>query len=198
MRKKISRVTAAIAALALTACSAASTPAADTAADTASSADAVQAEETQAGAGNEGSIKAVYGEIRTEFNDALDLSDYPLTPSDVPSDYSVSFEAEEGAFTGNVNRQERPEASGGAYVSGLNLEGDRLDIPVTVEYDGFYDINVLTKGSGGNRENYVLVDDEQIGTIVTGETDGLFGDTLLYNIYLGKGEHTLSLTPSWG
>ena len=91
MRKKISRVTAAIAALALTACSAASTPAADTAADTASSADAVQAEETQAGAGNEGSIKAVYGEIRTEFNDALDLSDYPLTASDVPDGYTVTF-----------------------------------------------------------------------------------------------------------
>ena len=31
-------------------------------------------------------IQALFGEIRTEYNTSLDLSDYPLTGSDVPAD----------------------------------------------------------------------------------------------------------------
>ncbi len=141
-------------------------------------------------------INALFGEIRTEFNTDLDLSDYPLTPSDVPSDYSLTIEAESGEFTGNVRSQELPEASGGGYVSGINLEGDELKMTAEIEYSGFYDMNFLTMGSEG-RVNNILLDGMKIGDITT-MSPAAFGDTPLNNIYLEKGSHTVSITPSWG
>ena len=143
-----------------------------------------------------GSIDAIFGEIRTEFNTSLDLSDYPLTPSDVPADYSLTVEAESGTFSGSAAARELPEASGGGYVNGVNLEGDELKMSVDVEYSGFYDMNFLTMGSEG-RVNNVLVDGLKVGDITT-NTPAQFGDTPLNNIYLEKGTHDISITPSWG
>lgn len=141
-------------------------------------------------------IDALYGEVRTEFNTSLDLTDYPLTQSDVPSDYSLTLEMEDGVFTGGITAYDLPEASGGYFVNGLNTENDRIDLPFEAEYSGFYDINFLTMGSVG-RVNTVLLDGMKVGDITT-KTPELFGDTPLYNIYMEKGEHTLSLTPEWG
>ena len=211
IRKK---VTALIAAVMLTACASGSdtapagTAGADVAPVTDSAADNSAADSSTTVAASEdapdetdtaedGGIKAVFGEIRTEFA-TVDLSDYPLTPSDVPEGYSEIFEAESGTVSGNVYVSEREEASGGAYVSGLNVEGDRLDIPVTVGYDGAYDINVLTGAASEGRENYVLVDGEQVGTILTTGMSPEFEGSVLYDIYLTKGEHTISLEPYWG
>ena len=55
-------------------------------------------------ASNDDGIKAVFGEIRTEYNTNLDISDYPLTKSDVPADFSLTVEAER-------SQQERSERS---------------------------------------------------------------------------------------
>lgn len=141
-------------------------------------------------------LDAIYGEKRTEFNNDLDLSDYPLTPSDVPEDYSLTIEAESGTIEGKGVTYELPEASGGAYVSGINFEGDALNMTAEIEYSGFYDLNFLTMGSEG-RVNNVLLDDMKIGDITT-NSPAVFGDTPLTNIYLEKGTHTISITPSWG
>lgn len=146
--------------------------------------------------GGTGSINAIFGEIRTEYNTNLDLSDYPLTPSDVPADYSLTVEAESGTFTGSAKAAEFADASGGGYVTGVNLEGDEMKLSVDVEYTGFYDLNFQTMGSEG-RVNNVLLDGMKIGDITT-NTPEMFGDTLLNNIYLEKGTHEISITPSWG
>ena len=186
--RSVMKRTAAIAAVFLTACS--SAPAANE--------PVAPAETTETQAQPENAINAVFGDIRTQYNTALDLSAYPLTKSDVPDGYSAVFEAESGTMSGSVTSLEREEASGGAYVTGINTEGDRLDIAVTTEYSGFYDLNFLTTGSSDKRENYILADDEQIGTITTNTTGQVFGDTKLWNIYLEKGDHTISIVPSWG
>ena len=198
------RRTAALAAalVMLTACSQTAGTGSDTgnagsgSADT-SAADTSAAESEATPVIGEGALNVMYGDIRTEFNDSLDLSDYPLTGSDVPDGYSITVEAESGTFSGGGRADELPEASGGAYATGVNTEGDRLDIPVTVEYSGFYDVNIVSRGSGGNRVNNFLIDDMKVGDFTT-LSEGLFGDAYIYNIHLTAGEHTLSITPSWG
>ena len=147
-------------------------------------------------ASNDDGIKAVFGEIRTEYNTDLDLSDYPLTKSDVPADFSLTVEAESGMLEGNAKANDFPDASGGAYVSGVNVEGDALTMTADIEYSGFYDMNFLTMGSEG-RVNNVLVDGMKVGDITT-NSPAEFGDTLLSYIYLDKGTHEITITPSWG
>lgn len=147
-------------------------------------------------ASNDDDIKAVFGEIRTEYNTDLDLSDYPLTKSDVPADFSLTVEAESGKLEGNAKANDFPDASGGAYVNGVNVEGDALTMTADIEYSGFYDMNFLTMGSEG-RVNNVLVDGMKVGDITT-NSPAEFGDTLLSYIYLDKGTHEITITPSWG
>ena len=147
-------------------------------------------------ASNDDGIKAVFGEIRTEYNTNLDLSDYPLTKSDVPADFSLTVEAESGKLEGNAKANDFPDASGGAYVNGVNVEGDALIMTADIEYSGFYDMNFLTMGSEG-RVNNVLVDGMKVGDITT-NSPAEFGDTLLSYIYLDKGTHEITITPSWG
>ena len=147
-------------------------------------------------ASNDDGIKAVFGEIRTEYNTNLDLSDYPLTKSDVPADFSLTVEAESGKLEGNAKANDFPDASGGAYVNGVNVEGDALTMTADIEYSGFYDMNFLTMGSEG-RVNNVLVDGMKVGDITT-NSPAEFGDTLLSYIYLDKGTHEITITPSGG
>ena len=147
-------------------------------------------------ASNDDGIKAVFGEIRTEYNTNLDLSDYPLTKSYVPADFSLTVEAESGKLEGNAKANDFPDASGGAYVNGVNVEGDALTMTADIEYSGFYDMNFLTMGSEG-RVNNVLVDGMKVGDITT-NSPAEFGDTLLSYIYLDKGTHEITITPSWG
>lgn len=163
--------------------------------------DSETAAETSAAAASDAAssddgIKAVFGEIRTEYNTDLDLSDYPLTKSDVPADFSLTVEAESGKLEGNAKANDFPDASGGAYVNGVNVEGDALTMTADIEYSGFYDMNFLTMGSEG-RVNNVLVDGMKVGDITT-NSPAEFGDTLLSYIYIDKGTHEITITPSWG
>lgn len=154
-------------------------------------------ENTDAEEENTSEIKAIYGDIRTEYNDALDLSDYPLTPNDVPDGYEAVYEAEDGILTGNAAAKDGGDlASGGGYVDGINVEGDSVTFAVNCEYSGFYDLNFLTMGDPG-RVNYIIADGEQIGEITT-TTKESFGDSILLNVYLDVGEHEIAIKPYWG
>ncbi|MBD5139432.1 MAG: beta-mannosidase [Ruminococcus sp.] len=142
-------------------------------------------------------LKVIYDEVKTEFNNDLDLSDYPLTASNVPADYEAVFEAEAGEFTGNTAAYDSPEASGGAEVNCVNSEGDSLTFVVDIEYDGFYDLNFVSKTGNGRRENYLFIDDEQVGTIMCLNYSG-FDDSMMKNVYLAKGTHRITVKPYWG
>ncbi len=138
----------------------------------------------------------LYGDIRTEYNENLDLSDYPLTESEVPADYSLMLEAEDGEFIGAVNALTDNSASGGQYVNGINDDGDEWRITVDVEYSGFYDLNFYVRSSD-YKVNNVLADGAAIGDLTTyGSTD--FQAVPLEYIYLSSGQHTISVTKSWG
>ncbi|MBQ4363438.1 MAG: beta-mannosidase [Oscillospiraceae bacterium] len=180
-------------------------PASDTSVSETSASDTdAPAEGTQESAENgedaeNGGINAIFGDVRTEFNTSLDLSDFPLTSSDVPEGYSFLIEAESGTFSGSVKSQERPGASGDAFVTGINnAEKDRLDLSFTAEYTGFYDLDFQTSGSSDDRVNDVLVDDMKVGDMLNTTVGQAFGSSKVYNIYMEAGEHTISVVPSWG
>ncbi len=143
-------------------------------------------------------LKVIYDEVRKEYNDSLDLSDYPLTENKVPADYEAVFEAEDGVLTGNASAMEYgEEASGGKAVGGVNSDGDSLTFAVNAEYDGLYDLNFVSKGPNAKRENYILLDGEQIGTIINNNIE-IFGDCFLKNVYMSAGEHEITVKPYWG
>ncbi|MGN1106709.1 MAG: CBM35 domain-containing protein, partial [Huintestinicola sp.] len=198
MSPKMRRLSAVICAIAMTAsvfsaCGDKSTQSGGESVSEAVSSEA-QTESTPSSEGD--GINAVFGDIRTEFNNALDLSDYPLTPSEVPADFTMTVEAENGALFGSAVVHDLPEASGGGFVNGINLEGDELKMTADIPCSGFYDLNFQTMGSAG-RVNNVLIDGMKVGDITTNSVE-FFGDTPLNNIYLEAGIHEISITPSWG
>lgn len=143
-------------------------------------------------------INAVFGEIRTEFPDAPDLSDYPFTLSNVPDDFYSVYEAENAHLEGKCTvQQSSSDFSNNAYVSGFEGEGDKITFDVDIEFSGFYDLNFVCRSSDSGRENYVYIDDEHVGDVVC-NSDGKVVDSFLYNIYLDKGKHSISLLPCWG
>ncbi|MGN0586827.1 MAG: CBM35 domain-containing protein, partial [Oscillospiraceae bacterium] len=131
-------------------------------------------------------IEAIYGEIRTEYNTALDLSDYPLTPNDAPDGFEAIFEAEDGVLSGGCSVQNYTGASGEKYVSDLNKEGDSLTFNVTVDNSGFYDLNFVSQAPDPKRVNYVSVDGLQVGDIQC-DNVGIYGDSYMKNVYLEAG-----------
>lgn len=143
-------------------------------------------------------LKIIYDEIKTEFG-TVDLSDYPLTASEVPADYEAIYEAENGEMIGSAAAYEIDGASNGSAVNGVNHgDKDSLVFVVNAEYTGFYDFNFICKSPNDDkRENYVALDGEKIGSIIC-RNNGVFGDSYMKNVYLTAGEHKISIIPSWG
>lgn len=159
--------------------------------------DADTAQTTAAEIAAENAIKAVYGEIRTEYNDSLDLSDYPLTANEVPDDFKAVYEAEDAVLGGGCTVSDNVAAANGKCVSNLNKEGDSLTFNVDIEYSGFYDVNFVSLPSDAGRVNYVAVDGERVGEIQS-DSLGIFGDSWLKNLHLEAGTHEVTVTPYWG
>ena len=143
-------------------------------------------------------LKIIYDEIKTEFGE-VDLSDYPLTASEVPADYEAVYEAEAAELVGAAVAYELEGASGGMAIGGVNRGGsDSVIFTVNVEYTGFYDLNFICKSSDdAKRENNIHLDGEEIGKIVC-TNNGVFGDSYMKNVYLTAGEHKVAIVPSWG
>lgn len=143
-------------------------------------------------------LKIIYDEIKTDFG-TVDLSDYPLTASEVPADYEAVYEAEAAEMVGSAAAFEIDGASGGAAVNGVNHGGkDSLVFTVNAEYAGFYDLNFVCKsGDDAKRENNIHLDGEEIGKISC-TNNGVFGDSYMKNVYLTAGEHKIAIVPSWG
>ena len=141
-------------------------------------------------------IKAIYAEIREEYNDSLDLSDYPLTPNEAPADFSVIFEAEDAVLEGSCAPSEQPDFSGGAYVS-MKAGDDKIKFNADIEFSGMYDLDFISRAGDSGRENAVYIDGVHAGDIVC-NSDGQIVDSFMQGIYLEKGSHEIAIVPSWG
>lgn len=140
----------------------------------------------------------VHGDIRTEYNDSLDLSDYALTANDVPADFSLKMEAEDAVLLGNCAVFYSDEYSGGSYVSGMtNSKEDTVTFNVELDYSGFYDINIRSHSGDHGRQNNIAVDGTVAG-ILECNSDGEIVDSVLSYTYLEAGTHAITITPIWG
>jgi mannan endo-1,4-beta-mannosidase len=104
------------------------------------------------------------------------------------------FEAESGVcHGGTVVRGD----AGISWVEGFkDPETDSVSIPVTIGEEGFYDVTVVLASMGGHKENPLLLDGQNIGTLVADET--AFTGSSLEHQWFGQGEHELSVGTSWG
>lgn len=107
-----------------------------------------------------------------------------------------AYEAESGSFTGGVQaKTDKPECSGGGYATGFASDGDSCIFSVEVPEDGFYDLRFYS-ASSDYKENYVNVDNEFIGNLVTDSTE--FAESQVSRVYLTQGEHEISVSKYWG
>lgn len=173
----------------------------DDAADTNTSAAAVGSAENAGGdvttlAVEREPIKAIYAEIRTEYNNSLDLSDYPLTKNGAAADFSLTLEAEDAVLEGSCKAQGGEGYSGDAFVT-LGQGNDRIKFSVDIENAGLYDLNFVSHAGDSGRENFVHIDGVNSGSIVC-NSNGALVDSFVSNIYLGEGTHEIAVVPSWG
>lgn len=164
--------------------------------DTAPSATADNAETTAENT-KEPAIDAIYGEIRTEFNENLDLTKYPLTENSVPEGFELVLEAEEAELSGNCKSVDAEGFSGSGFVTGLNSQNDKIEFKITLESSGMYDLNFRCNTPDGGRVNYVFIDGKHSGDIKTAGSQEI-SDSYMKGIYLEAGEHTITLSPQWG
>ncbi len=109
------------------------------------------------------------------------------------------YEAEKAAWTGNVKVVSNPIIegySGTGYIEGFEEDADTCTFTVTIQKDGFYDLNFRSASKGGEKHNYVSVDGERLGTVFAEAED--FTDAYLTRVFLAAGEHSISLSKYWG
>lgn len=108
-------------------------------------------------------------------------------------DEAAVYEAENGTLLGGT----KVESAGGTeYVDGFANDADGLEVTVHIEETGFYDLSILSKSGGSYKENYVLVDEESLGTVTTESKD--FEDSILSRVYMEAGDHTVKIMKYWG
>ena len=107
------------------------------------------------------------------------------------------YEAEDGSFTGNVKSDTaKPGYSGTGYASGFADNKDACSISIDISEEGFYDLVFTTASNGGYKENYVTVDGESVGNLVS--EDSSFTDTKINRVYLTAGTHQVTVEKYWG
>lgn len=129
----------------------------------------------------------------------LKLIPYPEIEADPKYDsgFSVTLEAEDAFFTGNLKVvNEKPGYSGTGYLAGMQDDSDTVTFLVTVPGSGAYDLNFVSAGDKGYKENAVYVDGENIGVSVVEQDD--FQASVLERVYLTAGEHEITMKKSWG
>lgn len=116
-----------------------------------------------------------------------------LKPGAQPDNFNpetLTYEAENGTMLGNCQVQ-------GEYVNGLNNDGDGVKVSIAIEEEGFYDLTFVNNSNGQYKENYVTVDNEQVGRAVS-EAVKDYQNSTLKRIYLTKGAHDVTLSKYWG
>lgn len=108
----------------------------------------------------------------------------------------ATYEAEEASFTGGAHGETgRPECSGGGYATGFQNDGDACIFTVEIPEDGFYDL-LFGSSSSDHKENYVSVDGEAVGNLVTEEK--AFTESGINRVYLTAGGHEVAVSKFWG
>ena len=100
-------------------------------------------------------------------------------------------EAEDGLLLGGAK-----VSWDGARVENIRAVGDGVTVTIEAPETGFYDIVVrASSADGGSKTNYVDVDGERMGEIVT--TGRSAQDSVLRRVYMEAGAHEVSVIGYW-
>lgn len=102
----------------------------------------------------------------------------------------ITVEAETGELLGGAR-----VSSDGKKVENLTTAGDGVTVTIAAPETGFYDIIVRAASIGGGKTNYVDVDGERMGEIVT--DSAVAQDCALERVYLEAGPHEVSVIGFW-
>ena len=109
---------------------------------------------------------------------------------------AVVYEAEKAVLTGGITAKTEATASGWKTVGTFEKSEDTVIFTITIPEDGTYDLLLTCKGIGGSKINNLLVDGVQQGTFECGNLQ--YEDAPVRGVLLTAGEHTVTVTPSWG
>ncbi|MCD7764232.1 MAG: beta-mannosidase [Lachnospiraceae bacterium] len=142
--------------------------------------------------------------VESDFSSESD-ADVKSESVDMDADWAAAaaqiYEAEDAALSGNPYVEDSDSVGdgsehSGSCVTGFSEEGDSCTFTVTIEEDGFYDLNFVSASMGGYKENYVIVDGETLGTVTIEEES--FSDSILQRAYLTAGTHEITYSEYWG
>ncbi len=142
-------------------------------------------------------IDIIFKEKRTEYNNSLDLSDYPLTANEADDSFSLVLEAENAALSGGCTARESSGYSGGGYVDGLAGDGDKITFTVELEKSGFYDLCVVCHANDKGRVNNIEIDGKSAGEFIYNGM-GEVSECPMQYTRLEAGTHEISITKNWG
>lgn len=117
----------------------------------------------------------------------------PFTAS---AEESVVYEAEKAHLTGSMTVKTDVNASGWKVVGSFENSEDTVEFTIDVPADGVYDFTLTCKGIGGSKINNLLVDGQHQGTFECGSM--MYTDAPVRGALLTAGQHTVTVTPSWG
>ena len=106
------------------------------------------------------------------------------------------YEAEKATLTGSLMVTTDAACSGWKTVGTFADQGDALTFVVSVPQDGMYDLILKTKGIGGEKTNNLLVDGQQVAQF--NSPNLVYGETTIPGVLMTAGDHSVSITVSWG
>jgi mannan endo-1,4-beta-mannosidase len=110
------------------------------------------------------------------------------------------YGAEEATHIGKVGVVSRASTdgfTGSGYVEGFEGADDTCIFVIEITATGFYDLNFVSNGIGGDKDNYVAINGEPIGTVHTKQS-GEFSDAFMDRVHLEAGTHEVAISTYWG
>lgn len=118
-----------------------------------------------------------------------------ISPSAVTED-GIEYEAESAALYGNMAIIDVTDFSNKQGVEKFESASDFIEFYIELEEAGVYDITFIARGIGSDKENFVSVDGEQIGSIT--HLNNQLSEASVLSVVMSAGEHKITLTKSWG
>ena len=115
---------------------------------------------------------------------------------DKPLNFSKTYEAENGKFSGGVAVISNDSASGGKSVGKFENDRSYCQIKINVPADAVYDIVIRSMGISGSKENDIYTDGKKVGTFTS--ENNKFSDYTVSAVSLTKGDHNIRIIKSWG
>ena len=103
-----------------------------------------------------------------------------------------TFEAEEGILAGTQVESQRPGYTGSGYVTGFDMDNDKVTMNVDVINAGVYELFIRYAGPYGEKFNFVFVNDLNLGSVQFLETM-TFKETLIGKMFLEEGSNSISI-----